>query len=196
MASDQAREFPAEQILNQSSAYPPMVDGECQMSTAILSAAYPELRYVKGTRRKIYAVPDTEPRATEVEHCWNERVDGTIIDSAFQPGPITARNLVHVTLRYIEDEISKTEREDANQTIRILRQKIKRLMRAGGGPAHERCRKAVEELRDDLPRFRRDFDPVTPTQPRILRGDDATVMSRPDAPPEDPGIPAGFRKNR
>src|SRR6516165_2366389 len=63
MADDEVCEFSAEQILDQSSAYPLMADSECQMSTVILSAAYPELRYVKGTRRRIYAVSGAELQA-------------------------------------------------------------------------------------------------------------------------------------
>ena len=117
MADDEVCEFSAEQILDQSSAYPLMADSECQMSTVILSAAYPELRYVKGTRRRIYAVSGAELQATEVVHWWNEKADETIIDSAFQPGPVAARNLPHVTLRYVESEISETERQEADRTI-------------------------------------------------------------------------------
>lgn len=196
MAGDEVREYSAEQILSQSSAYPPMADGECQMSTALLSAAYPELRYVTGTRRRIYAIPGTELKATENVHWWNELADGTIIDSAFQPGPITARNLPHVTVRYIESEISKTDREKADQVIRTLRQIIKKRIRAASGSAEERCRQVVEELRDDLPNIRRNVDPVTPIQPRILSGDAALAPSSPDAPPENPEIPAAFRKRR
>lgn len=66
MPGDEVREYSAEQILSQSSAYPPMADGECQMSTVLLSAAYPELRYVTGTRRRIYAIPGTDLKATEM----------------------------------------------------------------------------------------------------------------------------------
>lgn len=196
MADDEVREFSAEQILDQSSAYPPMADSECQMSTVILSAAYPELRYVKGTRRRIYAVPGAEPRATEVVHWWNEKADGTIIDSAFQPGPATTRNLPYVTLRYVEREISETERQGADQTIRQFREEIRRRTRTRSGTMQERRRQVVEELRDDLPRRRRDFDPGTAIQPRLLRGDDAIAVSAPDNAPGDPGIPPAFRRRR
>ena len=194
MAGLEVREYSAEQILSQASAYPPMAAGECQMSTALLSAAYPELRYVTGTRRRIYAVPGTEPKATENVHWWNELADGTIIDSAFQPGPNTARDLPHITVRYIASDISKTERENADQAVRKLRQIIKKRMRIASGSSEERRRQVVEELRDDLPRIRRDVDPATPIQPRILRGDAALATPSPVGPPEDSEIPAAFRK--
>lgn len=194
MADDGAREFPAEQILTQSSAYPPMANHECQMSTLILSAAYPELRYVKGTRRRVVAAPSTEPVATEVLHWWNELPDGTVIDSAFQHGPNTARQQPYVTLRYIEEKLPGTERQGADAEVRMLRQGIKRRMKTCAGNTEERRREVVEALRDDLPRLRREFEPGVVIQPRTLRGDKAVGATSPSDADGDAEIPPAFRR--
>jgi hypothetical protein len=130
-----------------------------------------------------------------VAHWWNERADGTIIDSAFQPGPATTRNSPYVTQRYVESEIPETDRQEIDRTVRSLREEIRRRAKNGTGNAQERLRQVVEELRDDLPRLRRDFDPGTTLQPRRLRGDDA-IAPAPDDTPADPGIPPAFRRRR
>jgi hypothetical protein len=190
------REFPAEQILRQAAAYPPMTHGECQMSTTILAAAYPELRYVKGTRRLIIAAPGAEPIGTEVLHWWNELPDGTVIDSAFQPGPNTSRQLPHVTLRYTEEEMSDTDHQGMEGRVPLLRQMIRKEMKTLVGTERDRRRQVVEEMRDDLPRLRRDYESGTVLEPRILRGSEAVTPSTPNATGSDQEIPPAFRKRR
>jgi len=140
MDDEGRREFPAEQILKQAAAYPPMAHGECQMSTVILAAAYPELRYVKGTRHRIIAAPAALPVTTEVLHWWNELPDGTVIDSAFQPGRNTARQLPYVTLHYTEEEMSEADREGAEGQVRLLRRLIQKEMKTLVGTERERHR--------------------------------------------------------
>jgi hypothetical protein len=77
--------------------------------------------------------PGAEPQATEVVHWWNEKADRTIIDSAFQPGPVITRNLPYVTLRYVESEISETERQEADRAIRRFREESRRRTKTRSG---------------------------------------------------------------
>jgi hypothetical protein len=67
-------------------------------------------------------------------------------------------------------------------------------MKTGTGDADERRRRVVEELRDDLPRLRRDFDPGVVVQSRILRGDDAIAGSAPGHADGFAVIPPAFRR--
>jgi hypothetical protein len=62
--------------------YPRLPPGTCELAARLLASYFPELRVVTGT------LEWTEDGAAFVmDHWWNMRSDGEIVDSTWQPPP-------------------------------------------------------------------------------------------------------------